>query len=179
MTPLATPPATGLTRTPAEAAPALLLVTVVFDTNSLLLAVGAKWIPFPGEPRKPRSTQFSTCSAAPLLKRIPSTPAPTPAKSNPRKTTVSAAPAETTNPLVPPTKTPASIDSHATEIALVMGKAPKPPGSRQLISPLAAVFEIAPAKVLHGAVRLQGFASSPTPETHVRVACARAGELRT
>jgi hypothetical protein len=25
---------------------------------------------------------------------------------------------------------------------------------------------------LHGAVRLQGFASSPTPDTHVRVACA-------
>src|SRR5215210_3251238 len=53
--------------------------------------------------------------------------------------------------------------------------APKPPGSRQLISPPAAVFEMAPAKVLHGAVRLQGFTSSPTPDTHVRVACACAG----
>src|SRR3954469_3545691 len=53
---------------------------------------------------------------------------------------------------------------------------PKPPGSRQLISPPFAVLEIAPANVLHGAVRLQGFASSPTPETHVRVACALAGE---
>jgi hypothetical protein len=31
---------------------------------------------------------------------------------------------------------------------------------------------MAPANVLHGAVRLQGLASSPTPETHVRVACA-------
>src|SRR5215210_8358175 len=51
---------------------------------------------------------------------------------------------------------------------------PKPPGSRQLISPLGAVFEIAPAKVLHGAVRLHGLASSPTPETHVRVAWADA-----
>jgi hypothetical protein len=49
---------------------------------------------------------------------------------------------------------------------------PKPPGSRQLISPFVAVFEIAPANVLHGAVRLHGFASSPTPETHVRVAWA-------
>jgi hypothetical protein len=47
---------------------------------------------------------------------------------------------------------------------------PKPPGSRQLISPPAAVFEIAPANVLHGAVRLHGLASSPTPDTHVRVA---------
>src|SRR3954465_5765820 len=51
---------------------------------------------------------------------------------------------------------------------------PKPPGSRQLISPPAAVFEIAPAKVLHGAVRLQGLTSSPTPDTHVLVACAEA-----
>jgi hypothetical protein len=34
---------------------------------------------------------------------------------------------------------------------------------------------MAPAKVLHGAVRLQGFASSPTPDIQVRVACAWAG----
>src|SRR5438270_454841 len=53
-----------------------------------------------------------------------------------------------------------------------MVTAPKPPGSRQLISPLIAVLEIAPANVLHGAVRLHGLASSPTPETQVRVACA-------
>src|SRR3954447_11484596 len=57
---------------------------------------------------------------------------------------------------------------------------PKPPGSRQLISPPLAVFEIAPANVLQGAVRLQGFASSPTPETQVLVACpiAEAGSAR-
>src|SRR5688572_17562802 len=41
--------------------------------------------------------------------------------------------------------------------------------------PPAAVFEIAPAKVLHGAVRLHGLTSSPTPETQVRVAWALAG----
>src|ERR671927_461264 len=57
---------------------------------------------------------------------------------------------------------------------LVMVTVPNPPGSRQSISPLSAVFEIAPAKVLQGAVRLQGFTSSPTPETHVRVAWALA-----
>ena len=56
--------------------------------------------------------------------------------------------------------------------ALVMVTAPKPPGSRTLISPLAAVLEMAPAKVLQGAVRLHGLASSPTPETQVRVAWA-------
>src|SRR3954466_12850779 len=52
---------------------------------------------------------------------------------------------------------------------------PKPPGSRQLISPPRAVFDMAPEKVLQGAVRLQGLASSPTPETQVRVAWALAG----
>jgi hypothetical protein len=34
---------------------------------------------------------------------------------------------------------------------------------------------MAPAKVLQGAVRLHGLTSSPTPETHVRVAWAEAG----
>src|SRR5690348_1594735 len=33
---------------------------------------------------------------------------------------------------------------------------------------------MAPANVLHGAVREHGLASSPTPETQVRVACAEA-----
>jgi hypothetical protein len=40
--------------------------------------------------------------------------------------------------------------------------------------PPLAVFEIAPANVLQGAVRLHGLTSSPTPETHVRVAWAKA-----
>jgi hypothetical protein len=56
--------------------------------------------------------------------------------------------------------------------ALVIVTAPKPPGSRASISPPLAVFEIAPAQVLHGAVRLQGLTSSPTPEIQVRDACA-------
>src|SRR5215469_8300641 len=77
-------------------------------------------------------------------------------------------------PLVPDTSTPAM--QHASiEIDLVMVTAPNPPGSSTSISPPGAVFEIAPANVLHGAVRLHGFASSPTPETQVRVACALAG----
>src|ERR1700735_3364372 len=62
-------------------------------------------------------------------------------------------------------------------IDLVMVTAPKPPGSSVLISPKAEVLEMAPAKVLHGAVRLHGLASSPTPETQVRVACACAGAI--
>src|ERR1041384_1810606 len=62
-------------------------------------------------------------------------------------------------------------------IDLVMVTPPNPPGSSTLISPPAAVFEIAPANVLHGAVRLHGLASSPTPETHVRVAWAWASAV--
>jgi len=41
--------------------------------------------------------------------------------------------------------------------------------------PLIAVLEIAPAKVLQGAVRLHGLASSPTADTQVRGAWACAG----
>src|SRR2546422_11354893 len=55
---------------------------------------------------------------------------------------------------------------------LVIVTAPNPPGSSASISPPSAVFEIAPAKVLHGAVRLHGLRSSPTPDTQVRHACA-------
>src|SRR3984957_6070315 len=66
-------------------------------------------------------------------------------------------------------------------MALVTVTPPKPPGSSASISPPAAVFEIAPGKVLHGAVRLQGLASSPTPEIQVGVDCAYAscGQIQT
>jgi hypothetical protein len=69
------------------------------------------------------------------------------------------------------TPTPLSV------MAFVIVTPPKPPGSSTEISPPAAVFEIAPANVLHGAGRLHGLASSPTPDTQVRVACANANEL--
>src|SRR5262245_5491034 len=77
-------------------------------------------------------------------------------------------------PFVPDTSTPASKPSELIVIGLVIVTPPKPPGSSTLISPAGAVFEIAPAKVLQGAVRLHGLASSPTPDTQVRVACASA-----
>src|SRR2546430_12933897 len=72
--------------------------------------------------------------------------------------------------------TPVALPSMV--IDLVMVTAPKPAGSRASISPSFAVFEMAPAKVLQGAVRLQGLASSPTPDTQVRVACAWAAEAK-
>src|ERR1700754_3075179 len=78
-------------------------------------------------------------------------------------------------PLVPLASTDPIVPVQSIVMDLVMVKVPKPPGSRQSISPLINVFEIAPAKVLHGAVRLHGSASLPTPETKVRVAWACAG----
>src|SRR5437899_12226765 len=59
-------------------------------------------------------------------------------------------------------------------IALVIVTVPNAPGSSASISPPAAVLDSAPAKVAHGAVRLHGLASLPTPETQVCV-CAAAG----
>src|SRR6266545_31113 len=91
-----------------------------------------------------------------------------------RSVTMSVVNALMITPFVPA----ARIEAHPAPVPpsividLVIVTAPKPPGSRASISPPAAVFEIAPAKVLQGAVRLHGLASSPTPETQVRVACA-------
>src|SRR5262245_14509988 len=77
---------------------------------------------------------------------------------------------------MPVARTPPNVALQSMVIDLVIVTVPKPPGSRQLMMPFTAVFEMAPAKVLHGAVRLHGFTSSPTPETQVRVACACAVE---
>lgn len=68
---------------------------------------------------------------------------PSPSKSNPL--IVTKAPVELMMmPLVAATRMPVSVLSQISEIDLVMVSAPKPPGSMQLISPPAAVFEIAP-----------------------------------
>ncbi len=105
----------------------------------------------------------------------PATPVwPRPSKSKPLMCTTAVV-LLMMKPFVAATSTPVSVLSQTSEIDLVMVSDPKPPGSRQLISPPAAVFAIAPWKVLHGAVRLHGLASSPTPEIQVRVAWADAG----
>src|SRR5262249_10903152 len=93
-----------------------------------------------------------------------------------RNVTVSVAPALMMMPLVPATSVEATCPPPPSMVIdLVMVTAPKPPGSRALISPPAAVFEIAPAKVLQGAVRRRGWGWSPTREPHAGVACAAAG----
>src|SRR5258707_1290870 len=91
-----------------------------------------------------------------------------------RRVTVPA-PAEIAIPFVPAARTDATWPPPPSIVMdFVIVTAPKPPGSKTLISPPVAVLEIAPAKVLQGAVRLHGSASLPVPETHVRLAWALA-----
>src|SRR5262249_43461688 len=110
----------------------------------------------------------------PFMKLMPISPLPTPLIDRFRRFTVILDPLMLM-PFVPAARTEPKVPPQSIVIDFVIVTAPKPPGSRQSISPFGAVLEIAPAKVLHGAVRVHGLASSPTPETHVRVAWARAG----
>ena len=158
--------------------PAPLLLTIVSVTNTPIPAAVFRLIFMPFWV-KPNIVQFSMCSARPDRNWTPFRP-PLGVPARPlilrfRKVTTAVAGAETTIPLVPATSTDATWPPPPSIVmAFVIVTAPKPPGSRALISPPAAVLEIAPAKVLQGAVRLHGLASSPTPETHVRVAWALA-----
>src|SRR3954468_8717820 len=160
------PVAVGFTATPVP-----LFVTVVLDTRTRgVPELGATLIPVVN----PMTTDRSTVTVLALRIWTPFglaglAPA-TPSRIKPRRRTASVAPALTMMPFVPLTRTPARSPSAMMLMALVMVTAPYPPGSSTLISPFAAVLEMAPAKVLHGAVREQGLASSPTPETQVRVA---------
>ena len=79
-------------------------------------------------------------------------------------------------PLVPVARTDPRVAEQSSVSALVIVTVPNPPGSRQSISPPAVVLEMAPAKVLQGAVRLHGLTSSPTPETQVRGAARAEAE---
>src|SRR5437588_12106026 len=73
-------------------------------------------------------------------------------------------------------RAPAVPAAHEMVSEKLMSAPPNWPASRQLISPPGTVTARAAEKVLQGAVRLQGLASSPVPETQVRASCARADE---
>src|SRR5215813_340973 len=147
---------------------------VVSETNIWPAPLGTKRMPCAVPDWNPKMLHFSTCRDAPWMKLMPISPLPTPSISSPRRMTLAPAPL-TMMPLVRGARTPAIVLVQSMVIDLVMVTAPNPPESRQLMMPLTAVLEIAPANVLHGAVRLHGLASSPTPETQVRVAWACAG----
>src|SRR5262245_22905653 len=129
---------------------------------------------------KPLILQFSTWTRAAAITSTPSIPWPTPGSTTPsidrfRRCTTAVA-ALTITPLTLAARIPACTPSPSMVMDLVTVTAPKPPESTALMYPPVAVLLIVPAKVLHGAVRLHGFASSPTPDTHVRVACAWASD---
>src|ERR1043166_321758 len=118
---------------------------------------------------------FETVTLEPLVMLTPRMPrvVPAPLMSMSRRTTRMPA-VLTLTPFTPLARMLPSVPVQSMVTDLVIVTAPYPPGSMQLMMPGAAVLERAPANVLHGAVRLHGFRSSPTPETHVRVcACAR------
>ena len=111
----------------------------------------------------------------PLAELQPVVPTEAPWMSSPRSVTTSSGCALTVMPLVvEELSTPPLTLATSIVIDLVIATAPSAPGSIALISPYSAVLEIVPASVRQGAVREQGFASSPTPETQVRVAWADA-----
>src|SRR6185295_9886215 len=166
--PIVEPPTPGLTRMPPPDGLTLLKITESM-TNSCEALVGSKSMP---NWVKSWIRHFSTWSVAPAKKRMPFSPVPRPSMSRPRRVMTAFEGALTMMALVPETRTPAVGPSAEMVIDLVMVTPPKPPGSMTLISPPVAVLLIAPAKVLHGAVRLHGLASSPTPDTQVRVAWA-------
>src|SRR5262245_19238394 len=152
-----------------------LVVMVLLTTcRSALAVLGAKRIPVAAPLVKPRMWTFSTRRARPFVKLMPARPVSAPLIDRLRMVTMTLVPL-TLMPLELPGRIDPNVSSQSMVMDFVMVTAPKPPGSMQLISPNAAVFDMAPAKVLHGAVRLQGLTSSPRPETQVRVACALAG----
>ena len=151
------------------------MVQLVIETFSMLISPAPTLAPsMPKEeaPVKLEIEQFSTWRCFPARYLMPLSVVQTPLIDMLRSVTTSFTPALTMTPLTLAARIPAKVPSPLIVIAFVMVTAPKPPGSSTEISPQGAVFDIAPAKVLHGAVRLHGLASSPTPDTHVLVACA-------
>src|SRR6266540_124307 len=158
--------------------------TVVLETNNAPPPMRSSEMPrAPVLPKLPSITQSSMKTAPPVVTAppvilIPFSPVAKPLRLRLRRRTVFRASVAAKLSkgmliaLVPALRMEANTSWQSMVIDLVMVTAPKPPGSRQLISPLTAVLEMAPGNVLHGAVRLHGLASSPTPETQVRDAWA-------
>src|SRR5678815_1469936 len=121
-------------------------------------------------------TQSSTFTVFADRILIPLIPLQNPLMEMPRIVTTSVLDALIMIPFTSDARIEAKVPLPSSVIDLVIVTAPKPPGSNASISPHAAVLEMAPAQVLQGAVRLQGLASSPTPDTHVREAWAWAIE---
>src|SRR6266568_3481541 len=127
--------------------------------------------------RKLRIVHFSTWTDLAEWMRIPAPPGPCPSRSRPRKVTTSVVAAAMSTAMAPlvVVRMPAVPASQEMVSDMKMATLPKSPASRQLISPPGLVLAMAPWKVRHGAVRLQGLALSPVPDTQVRADWACAG----
>src|SRR5215213_1937309 len=146
----------------------------VFLTFKFKSLVSLTVIPFPVLNLK--ITQSSTLTVLAWRMLIPFMPLQNPSMEIPRIVITSVEAALMTMPFTSEARIEAKVPVPSRVIDFVIVTAPKPPGSSASISPQAAVLEMAPAQVLQGAVRLQGLASSPTPDTHVREAWAWAIE---
>ena len=142
-------------------------VFLMFSFRPLTLSVEV--MPSPANLKITQSSMFTVLAARILIPRIP---LQAPLMERPRRVITLSCGALMITPVVREARILASVPVPSIVIDLVIVMAPKPPGSSASISPQSAVLEIAPAKVLQGAVRLHGLTSSPTPDTHVRVACA-------
>jgi hypothetical protein len=125
---------------PVEALPLFEMILSV--TSILVAAVGAAVIPHPLllPALKLRMLDLWTWTAEAAMILMPASPVPTPLISSPCRTTTAPA-ALTTMPLVPLATMPAITPSQEMVMALVMVTTPKPPESRQLISPLTVVWK--------------------------------------
>src|SRR5581483_5347192 len=169
------------TKRPPPVVPTPFPVTVTSFRNSKAAVDGANLTPTSvEEPLLPITMTCSSVSECPDMKFTPARPVPAPLMERFLRTTLIVPPPESLmlTPFVPEFRPLPNVPPQSNVMDLVIVTVPKPPGSIQSISPPAAVLEIAPWKVLQGAVRLHGLASSPTPETQVRVACALASELQ-
>src|SRR3954462_13148772 len=102
--------------------------------------------------------QFSTCTWPAANTRTPFEPFPLPSSDRFLRITMSVAAAFTMMSLaVGDASTPASAPAPSIVIDLVIVTLPYPPPSTTSMYPPAAVLLMAPANVLHGAVRLHGF----------------------
>src|SRR5436309_2006423 len=143
---------------------------VVLEICACPLALNAMSMPLL---EKPLITQFSIKRVLPERNRMPLIPVPEPCRERFRKTTTSLAPACTTIPSVADTRIEATCPAPPSMVmGLVMVNEPYEPGSRTSTSPPAAVLKMAPSKVLHGRLRVQGLPSLPAPDTQVREDCA-------
>src|SRR5262249_25322615 len=124
---------------------------------------------------KPEISQCSMCTSPRVTALTPTLLVPRPSITRPRRITTSVLLMLTfiaaRSWVVATTLADVPVQSIVIDLIIVIG--PEVIGSRHMMVAPATVFITAPANVLHGDTRVQGFASSPSPETKAGAwACA-------